>query len=91
MNAYKVFTTLELTEKMPKFPFDFPTGSLIGLIPPLWHFAMNPYVDEVLEGKPVPKNHRKAVFYIKEGMNYLLMLGLLYNTYSTYQFRSNPS
>jgi hypothetical protein len=46
MNAYKIFTSLELTEKMPKFPFGFGDGFNIALIPPLWYFIMNPFVDQ---------------------------------------------
>jgi hypothetical protein len=48
MNAYKIYTTLELTDKMPRFPFNFVEGAFIALIPPLWFYVMNPYVDEVI-------------------------------------------
>jgi hypothetical protein len=33
---------------------------------------MNPYVDEVLEKKEVPKSHRRVVYWIKEGVSLLL-------------------
>lgn len=65
MNAYKIFTTLELTDKMPRFPFNFFEGGLISLFPPLWYYIMNPYVDEVMEKKPIPKTHRTIVKFIK--------------------------
>lgn len=45
MNAYKVYPTLDLTDKMPQFPFDFVTGMILCLIPPLWWHIMNPLVD----------------------------------------------
>jgi alkane 1-monooxygenase len=78
MNAYKIFTTLELTEKMPKFPFNFLEGAFIAIIPPLWYHIMNPYVDEVLEGKPVNKSHRKLTKYVKESVYLLLVANSLY-------------
>jgi len=55
MNAYKIFTTLELNEKMPRFPFSFVEGVYLAFIPPLWYYIMNPFVDEVLSKKPVTK------------------------------------
>jgi len=46
MNAYKIYTSLELSDKMPKFPFGFVDGILLALFPPLWRFVMNPFVDQ---------------------------------------------
>lgn len=48
MNAYKSFNTLDLTDKMPNFPFDFPVGMAMCIIPPLWKKIMNPFVDQVI-------------------------------------------
>jgi alkane 1-monooxygenase len=45
MNAYKYFTTLELTDKMPRFPFTFGEGFYLASISPLWYYIMNPFVD----------------------------------------------
>lgn len=53
INAYKIYTTMELTDKMPKFPFNFFEGSFLALVPPLWYYVMNPYVDEVIQKTPV--------------------------------------
>jgi len=45
MNAYKIYPTLDLNEKMPLFPFDFVAGITLALIPPLWYKIMNPLAD----------------------------------------------
>ena len=44
MNAYKIYSTVELTDKMPKIPFSVFEAFLIATIPPLWYKIMNPYV-----------------------------------------------
>ncbi len=61
MNAYKMYTTLDLTKKMPKFPFSFLDGAMLSLFPKIWYHIMNPLVDEVIEGKAVPKEHYKQI------------------------------
>jgi hypothetical protein len=38
---------------MPKFPFSFIEGAFISFIPSLWYFVMNPYVEELMEGKKI--------------------------------------
>ena len=48
MNAYKLYSSLDLSPKMPQFPFDFPITLVICLIPPLWYFIANPLVDEII-------------------------------------------
>ena len=88
MNAYKVYTTLELTDKMPKFPFSFLDGSLYGLIPPLWYYIMNPYVDEVLENKPISKGHRKFVYYLVMFSSTFVVLNSLKDAFLVYQVNS---
>lgn len=57
MNAYKIFTTLDLNDKMPLFPFDFMHGMIWCLNPKGWFSIMNPLVDKVIEGKEVTKAH----------------------------------
>lgn len=54
---------------MPRFPFNFIEGSFLALIPQLWYFIMNPYVDEVLDNKPIEKSHRVVVKYLVEGLS----------------------
>lgn len=84
MNAYKVYTTLDLSSKMPKFPFDFVEGAYIAMIPPLWKYVMNPYVDEIIEGKPVDKKHKNFVKYLKEGISIAVIImatGWVYSAY----------
>ena len=55
MNAYKLYSTLDLTEKMPRMPTDFNTANLFAPIHPLWYKMMNPYVDNIIEGKKLKK------------------------------------
>lgn len=90
MNAYKFNSTLELTAKMPRFPFSFNEGAYIALTPPLWYFVMNPYVDEALDrAKEVSKTHQKMVFYIKEGISLAIFvwpLGSLRSLHSPVDF-----
>lgn len=59
MNAYKYFTTIELTPTMPRFPMTFQEGIFMAMMPPLWFYIMNPYVDEQIEGKKVSASHKK--------------------------------
>lgn len=75
MNAYKIYPTLDLTEKMPQFPFDFVSAILMATVPPLWTWLVNPLVDEVIEGKKVGVEHRK---YVHNAFN-LLRVALLIN------------
>ena len=72
MNAYKIYTTLEMNDKMPVFPFSFFDGSVFCIIPQLWYFIMDPYVDEAVEGKKVDKRHDKLIKRMTDWMNYLL-------------------
>ena len=62
MNAYKIYPTLDLTNKMPQFPFDFVTGLVIATIPPLWIWLINPLADEIVDKKPAGADHHKLVF-----------------------------
>ena len=55
MNAYKIYSTLDLTDKMPQLPICFVEAVFLCLVPPLWKSLFNPLVDEVLEGKTLPK------------------------------------
>lgn len=48
MNAYKVYSTLDLNEKMPMFPFSFLNGIILCLAPSKWYKMMNPLVDKYL-------------------------------------------
>ena len=61
MNAYKIYTTLDLNEKMPQFPFDFMHGMIWCLHPKGWFSTMNPLVDKVIEGKEVAKSHIEKI------------------------------
>lgn len=84
MNAYKIYTSMELTDQMPRFPFNFIEGSFLALFPPLWFFMMNPYVDEVLDKKEVPSSHRKTVFWIKEVVSFVSLSRGIYLLVTTY-------
>jgi hypothetical protein len=64
MNAYKYFTTLDLNEKMPKFPVTFNEAFYLS-VTPLWYYIMNPFVDEQLEGKKVPESHIRFVKFLR--------------------------
>lgn len=81
MNAYKIFTTLELTDRMPRFPFPFMHGALIALFPPLWFYVMNPFVDEVIEKKEVDKQHKKITKWISEGLPLIIFCKVLFDAY----------
>ena len=35
------------------------------MISPLWFYIMNPYVDEVIEGKKVSESHKKITLIVK--------------------------
>ena len=61
MNAYKMFPTMELTQKMLKFPFDFGNAMVIATIPQLWESIANPLVDAALTGKQPSKEHLQYV------------------------------
>ena len=61
MNAYKIFTSLDLSEKMPLFPFSFMHGMMWCLLPQKWFKVMNPLVDKELEGKPLSDGHMDMV------------------------------
>jgi len=61
MNAYKPYSALELTKTMPAYPFDFFEAFMILTSPQLWYKVVNPYVDEVIENKPVAKEHKEWV------------------------------
>ena len=84
MNAYKIFTTLELSEKMPRFPFSFIEGVYLAIIPPLWYYIMNPFVDEVLQKKSVSKEHKQLTKYIKEGIYLAVTIYYIYGGYAVY-------
>lgn len=45
MNAYKIYSTLDLTDKMPQFPFDFVSALVMATVPALWFKLINPLVD----------------------------------------------
>jgi hypothetical protein len=79
MNAYKYFTTMELTEKMPKFPVTF--NEAIYLCPtPLWYYIMNPFVDEQLEGKKVSPSHIKFVNFLRHAV-FVMVIGIVVLVY----------
>lgn len=61
MNAYKTYSTLELTEVMPLFPFDFIQAVLFSLIPPLWWAVADPLVDAQLANTKPSKEHLRKV------------------------------
>lgn len=84
MNAYKIFTTLELNEKMPRFPFSFVEGVYLAFIPPLWYYIMNPFVDEVLSKKPVTKQHKRLTKYIKEVIYLAVTVYYIYGGYAVF-------
>jgi alkane 1-monooxygenase len=81
MNAYKYFTTLELTEKMPKFPITFYEGTFLALIPPLWYYLMDPYVDEQLLNKNVEKSHIKFTNFVRHSVFVVLSCASAYLYY----------
>lgn len=85
MNAYKVYTTMELNDKMPKFPFRFLDATLIALTPPLWYYIANPYVDEVLEKKSISKSHHSFVKYLLFFISTTALLAYLNMAYQAYQ------
>ena len=60
---------------MPHFPFSFLEGTLLALIPPLWYYLMNPYVDLYMEKKPVEKMHDQIVKIVKE----VALIGVIAN------------
>lgn len=74
MNAYKLYNTLDLTDKMPQFPFDFLIGALVAWLPFAWMWAVNPLVDEVLEGKKVSNEHMRNIRYFLNGIRMLLII-----------------
>ena len=80
MNAYKFFTTMELTPAMPKFPMSFQEGVYMAMIPPLWFHIMNPYVDEQIEHKKVSASHVKLTRVASQLMMvfWLSMAGYFY-------------
>lgn len=73
MNAYKIYPTLDLTSEMPQFPFDFVSGIVMALVSPLWFSLINPLAEEVVEGKPVAKEHRDRVKKVFGVLNVLLV------------------
>jgi hypothetical protein len=50
MKPYKIYSTLDLTEKMPHYPFSFPEAALACWFPSLWFKAIDPLVDRVMNG-----------------------------------------
>ncbi len=62
---------------MPRFRFSFFQGMFLALIPPLWYYVMNPYVDEQIERKTVNKGHDLKVKIIKEGIFFAVTLNIL--------------
>lgn len=88
MNAYKVFTTLELTDKMPRFPFPFMHGALLALFTHLWYYIMNPFVDEVIEKKEVTKTHRTITKWVSEILPLMIFVKALYDACVVYTLRS---
>ena len=89
LNAYKVFTTLDLTKEMPVFPFGFYEGMYMCVLPPLWYYVMDPYVDEALGRKKVSESHRRIVFWIMEVFSLFIVSYLAMQVYRAYALR-NP-
>jgi H+/gluconate symporter-like permease len=79
MNAYKYYTTLDLNEKMPKFPVTFGEAFYLSLTP-LWYYIMNPFVDEVLEGKKVNPSHIKFVNFLRHSV-FVMVIGIVVLVY----------
>jgi alkane 1-monooxygenase len=75
MNAYKYFSTLELNDKMPKFPITFNEGLYLSFISPLWYYLMNPFVAEQLENKKVDPSHIKFVYFIRQ-LVFIVVIGV---------------
>ena len=48
MNAYKIYSSLELNDKMPQYPFTFPQAVGASWFPFIWYKIADPLVDKVL-------------------------------------------
>lgn len=77
MNAYKIYPTLDLTPKMPLFPFNFVDGVLMATFPPLWYAVMNPLVDEVIEGKKASDEHHKFVSRVVKTVHGIIVVSFM--------------
>lgn len=69
---------------MPIPPMGLFDASFLGLVPPLWRYVMNPYVDEVMTGKPVSKSHAKISKMIVDGSAYSMIALFSFLSYQTY-------
>ncbi len=66
MNAYKVFSSLELNGKMPLFPFSFPEGIVTAWFPTFWYKAANHLVDRILNSEKITKEDiDKSRFWVQ--------------------------
>ena len=84
LNAYKMYSALDMTDTMPIFPFGMYEAAYFAFIPPLWNYVMNPYVDKAIEGKEVSKTHERIVQWIAEFMSWGVLLYLMSEAYQVY-------
>lgn len=68
---------------MPKFPMSFQDGINMALIPPLWFYIMNPYVDEQIEKKNVSSSHIKQTKIASQFVMWLWFFMTAYFYYET--------
>lgn len=84
MNAYKIYSTLDLNDKMPQYPFTFVQAVAACWIPWLWYKIADPLVDKVLSGgRLTQKQLSKARNYVQAVILVLAML-LFINAYTGY-------
>lgn len=55
MNAYKVYSSLELNEKMPLYPFSFPEAIAACWVPGIWYKIADHLVDKVINHEKITK------------------------------------
>lgn len=84
LNAYKVYSTLSMNDKMPIFPCGMHDIVNLAIIPPLWYYTMNPLVEKAIEGKPVPKGHEEKVKWIAEALSLLNLILIWHSVYQVY-------
>lgn len=65
MNAYKVYSSLELNEKMPMFPFTFTEAMAASWVPAIWYKVADHLVDRVMNHEKITKEDiEKSKFWI---------------------------
>ena len=73
-----------MNETMPDLPCAVFDVVNLAFVPPLWYYAMNPIVDQIIEGKPLPRGHEKKVRWIAEAFTVGILTSIWYFVYQTY-------